>query len=176
MKGLANKHSDAIVAAREDQPFQSIDDLWRRANVPSASLVQLAEADAFQPGLKLARLDEADDLWPGGCRRLQPCRPDIARPSAEFFRADLSRRRIITCEDAMNARDGKWLEAADLVLVRQRPCSAKGMMFITIEDETSRANVVVWLKTFETYRRVVLGADTVGVYDKVQHEGEVATG
>ena len=43
VKGLANKHGAAIVAAREDEPFQSIDDLWRRANAPSASLVQLAE-------------------------------------------------------------------------------------------------------------------------------------
>ena len=48
-----------------------------------------------------------------------------------FLRADLRRRRIVTCAEAMQARDGRWLEAAGLVLVRQRPGSAKGVMFIT---------------------------------------------
>src|SRR5215831_12736994 len=60
VKGLANAHAAAIVAARADQPFASVDDLWRRAGVPSASLVQLAEADAFRPALVLARREA---LW-----------------------------------------------------------------------------------------------------------------
>jgi error-prone DNA polymerase len=60
VKGLANTHAATIVGARADQPFLSVDDLWRRAGVPSASLVQLAEADAFQPSLRLARRDA---LW-----------------------------------------------------------------------------------------------------------------
>jgi error-prone DNA polymerase len=58
---------------------------------------------------------------------------------ASFLRADLARRRIVTCADAMNARDGKWLTTAGLVLVRQKPGSAKGVMFITIEDDTGRS-------------------------------------
>jgi error-prone DNA polymerase len=90
-----------------------------------------------------------------------------------FLRADLEKRRIVTCRDAMQARDGTWLEAAGLVLVRQRPGSAKGVMFITIEDETGIANLVVWLKTFEKYRRVVLGAGMIGVYGRIQREGDV---
>ncbi|HAU75017.1 MAG TPA: error-prone DNA polymerase, partial [Agrobacterium sp.] len=210
VKGLANKHGAAIVAAREDQSFQSIDDLWRRASVPVASLVQLAEADAFQPGLKLARRearwaiealrDEPLPLFAAAAAREQAVVPEAIEPVValkpmtsggevvedyshvgltlrahplSFLRADLTKRRIVTCEDAMNARDGKWLEAAGLVLVRQRPGSAKGVMFITIEDETSHANLVVWVKTFEKYRRVVLGAGMIGVYAKVQREGEV---
>ena len=60
VKGLANDDAAAIVAARADEPFASVDDLWRRAGVPAASLVQLAEADAFLPGLNLARRDA---LW-----------------------------------------------------------------------------------------------------------------
>ena len=66
-----------------------------------------------------------------------------------FLRDDLRRRRIVTCAEAMQARDGRWLEAAGLVLVRQRPGSAKGVMFITLEDETGIANLVVWPKVFE---------------------------
>ncbi|NSZ19732.1 error-prone DNA polymerase [Agrobacterium vitis] len=210
VKGLANKHGAAIVAAREDRPFESIDDVWRRASVPSASLVKLAEADAFQPGLKLARRealwaiealrDEPLPLFAAAAAREQAVIPEAIEPMValkpmtsggevvedyghvgltlrahplSFLRDDLTKRRIVTCEDAMNARDGKWLEAAGLVLVRQRPGSAKGVMFITIEDETSHANLVIWVKTFEKYRRVVLGAGMIGVYGKIQREGEV---
>ena len=55
-----------------------------------------------------------------------------------FLREDLAARRIVTCAEAMAARDGRWLEAAGVVLVRQMPGSAKGVMFITIEDELER--------------------------------------
>ena len=60
VKGLANAHAATIVAARAERPFLSVDDLWRRAGVPSASLVQLAEADAFRPALGLVRREA---LW-----------------------------------------------------------------------------------------------------------------
>lgn len=62
---------------------------------------------------------------------------------------------------------GKWLEAAGLVLVRQRPGSAKGELFITI-DETGIANLVVWAKVFEKYRRIVLGAGMRDVRGRLQ--------
>jgi DNA polymerase III alpha subunit len=55
VKGLANTHAATIVAARAERPFLSVDDLWRRAGVPAASLVQLAEADAFRPALAARR-------------------------------------------------------------------------------------------------------------------------
>ncbi|CDN51576.1 Error-prone DNA polymerase [Neorhizobium galegae bv. orientalis] len=74
-----------------------------------------------------------------------------------FLRRDLRKRNIVTCTDAMSARDGQWLMTAGLVLVRQKPGSAKGVMFITIEDETGPANIVVWPSLFERRRRVVLG-------------------
>ena len=60
VRGLANAHAAAIVAARADQPFASVDDLWRRASVPQAALVKLAEADAFRPAFGLARREA---LW-----------------------------------------------------------------------------------------------------------------
>ncbi len=55
-----------------------------------------------------------------------------------FLRKDLPARNIMSCAEAMNARDGRWVYTAGLVLVRQKPGSAKGVMFITIEDETGR--------------------------------------
>jgi error-prone DNA polymerase len=90
-----------------------------------------------------------------------------------FLRKDLSHRNIITCADAMNARDGRWVYTAGLVLVRQKPGSAKGVMFITIEDETGPANLVVWPTLFEKRRRVVLGSSMMAVNGRIQREGEV---
>lgn len=62
---------------------------------------------------------------------------------------------------------------AGLVLVRQRPGSAKGVMFITLEDETGIANLVVWPQVFEKFRRVVMGASMIAVRGRIQREGEV---
>ncbi|MGD9510545.1 MAG: OB-fold nucleic acid binding domain-containing protein, partial [Geminicoccaceae bacterium] len=90
-----------------------------------------------------------------------------------FLRGELQARRIATCAEAMAARDGRWLEAAGLVLVRQRPGSAKGVLFITLEDEAGIANLVVWPQVFEQYRRIILSASMMAVYGRIQREGEV---
>ena len=90
-----------------------------------------------------------------------------------FLREDLRARHIVTCAEAMAARDGRWLEAAGLVLVRQMPGSAKGVMFITIEDETGIANLVIWPKVLEHQRRVILSAGMLAVHGRTQREGEV---
>src|SRR5207302_1526382 len=78
VRGLANADAAAIVAARADQPFVSVDDLWRRAGVPAAALVRLAEADAFRPSLRLARRDA---LWAIKALRDEPL-PLFAAASA----------------------------------------------------------------------------------------------
>jgi error-prone DNA polymerase len=90
-----------------------------------------------------------------------------------FFREDLRRQRIVPCAEAMQARDGRWLRAAGVVLVRQMPGSAKGVLFITIEDETGIANLVIWPKVFEKQRRVILSARMMVVNGRIQREGEV---
>jgi DNA polymerase III alpha subunit len=69
--------------------------------------------------------------------------------------------------------NGRRVSVAGLVLVRQRPGSASGVIFMTIEDETDIANVVVWPKIFERFRPVVLGARLVKVSGKVQSESGV---
>jgi error-prone DNA polymerase len=73
----------------------------------------------------------------------------------------------------MQAPDGLWVESAGLVLVRQMPGSAKGVMFITIEDESGIANLVIWPIVFEKQRRVILSAGMLAVYGRIQREGEV---
>ncbi|MGK2911694.1 MAG: OB-fold nucleic acid binding domain-containing protein [Sphingobium sp.] len=95
-----------------------------------------------------------------------------AHPLA-FLREDLKARNMIRCADLQSIRDGRWINLAGLVLVRQKPGSAKGVMFITLEDESDVANLVVWTTVFEKNRRTVLGASMMAVRGQVQREGEV---
>jgi len=90
-----------------------------------------------------------------------------------FLRDELRKRRIVTCAEAGATGDGRWVEVAGLVLVRQRPGSAKGVMFITIEDETGVVNLVIWTKVFEKYRRIILSSGMFSVLGKIQREGDV---
>ncbi len=90
-----------------------------------------------------------------------------------FLRDEFRRRKILTCEQAMRTPDHKWLETAGIVLVRQKPGSAKGVMFITIEDETGIANLVIWPSLYEKQRRIILSSGMMAVYGRVQREGDV---
>ncbi|MDE8345370.1 MAG: OB-fold nucleic acid binding domain-containing protein [Acidocella sp.] len=73
----------------------------------------------------------------------------------------------------MRAPDNKWCETAGIVLVRQKPGSAKGVMFITIEDETGIANLVIWPDLYDKQRRIILSAGMISVYGRIQREGDV---
>lgn len=95
-----------------------------------------------------------------------------AHPLA-FLRDELKARRMITCGELQQTRDGRYVELAGIVLVRQKPGSAKGVMFLTLEDETDVANLVIWTRLFEANRRTVLGASMLGVRGQVQREGDV---
>ncbi|MEO9960900.1 MAG: OB-fold nucleic acid binding domain-containing protein, partial [Nisaea sp.] len=90
-----------------------------------------------------------------------------------LLRPSLKGDGCIRCEDLDRTRDGKRVRLGGLVLVRQRPGTAKGIIFITLEDETSVANLIVWPDRFEQFRRIVLGAKFLGVTGLVQREGRV---
>jgi len=89
-----------------------------------------------------------------------------------FLRADLDRRGILPHERLAETPSGARVTIAGLVLVRQRPGDAKAI-FMTLEDETGIANTILWLRTFETYRPVVLGARLIGVTGTLQNESGV---
>jgi error-prone DNA polymerase len=96
-----------------------------------------------------------------------------AHPIA-FFRADLARRRVITSATHWDEKlAGRRVSVAGLVLVRQRPGTAKGVIFITLEDETGIVNIVVWPKVFEKNRRTVMTAQFLEVRGRIQREGLV---
>jgi error-prone DNA polymerase len=90
-----------------------------------------------------------------------------------FLREELAIAGYRRCSDLATLPDARRIAVAGLVLVRQRPGSASGVMFITIEDEAGIANLVVWPSLFEQYRRVVLSARMIGVEGRVQCQGEV---
>jgi error-prone DNA polymerase len=90
-----------------------------------------------------------------------------------FLRQELAQRHILPCAALKTARDRQRLTAAGIVLVRQKPGSAKGVMFITIEDETEVANLVIWPSLFEKQRRLILSAGMIACRGQVQREGEV---
>ncbi|MEQ8651974.1 MAG: OB-fold nucleic acid binding domain-containing protein [Kiloniellales bacterium] len=90
-----------------------------------------------------------------------------------FLRERMTAEGLTPAGDLERLPDGKRLSLAGLVLVRQRPGSAKGVIFATLEDETGVANIIVWPKTFERYRRVILQASLLKVTGRLQKEGEV---
>ena len=92
---------------------------------------------------------------------------------ASFLRADLARRGIIRNEELRTRRSGERVTVSGLVTIRQRPGSANGVIFMTIEDETAVANIIVWPKTFERFRPIILGARYVAVSGQLQQESGV---
>ena len=209
VKGLANVHGAAIVAARGDAPFEAVEDVWRRSGVPRAAIERLAEADAFhalgadrRQGLWRVRgLGEAPlPLFAAADAReaafsAEGLEPTVAlRPMAdgrevvedyrslqlslrahplEFLRNELAARGVTRCGDLHRVKDGRRVEVAGIILVRQKPGSAKGVLFITIEDESGIANGIIWPDRFEAQRRTVMSAAMVGLRGRVQREGEV---
>ncbi len=90
-----------------------------------------------------------------------------------FVREELTRLRALTAEQLTTARDGDIVKVAGLILVRQRPGTASGICFITLEDETGTANLVVFQKLFDQYRKEIIQSRLLMVEGKLQKEGEV---
>jgi error-prone DNA polymerase len=90
-----------------------------------------------------------------------------------FLRRGLSERGLLSCAELRQRRDGDRLRMAGVVLVRQRPGTAKGVVFMTIEDETGIANLVVWAKVMERFRRTVMTARLIEVHGRVQRHKDI---
>lgn len=202
VKGLATTHGGDMIAHR-GVGYRSVEDMWRRLRVPVAALERLAEADAFQTlgldrrqalwairGLSDTRLPLFDSVpaepdaepavalaaMTAGRQVVEDYRStglSLRRHPVSFLRQDLGARRIVRCADLATIRDGQRLEVAGIILVRQRPGSAKGVLFVTIEDETGHANLILWPSVFEAQRGLVLAARMIACRGKLQREGEV---
>jgi error-prone DNA polymerase len=93
----------------------------------------------------------------------------------EFLRPMFTKEGVIACPDVCHERDRQYVRCAGVVLVRQRPGSAKGVVFMTLEDEIGIANIVVWPKIMERYRKEVMGARLVLVEGYIQSSPEHVT-
>ena len=90
-----------------------------------------------------------------------------------FFRGDLERMRVVPCAALKTLRDRRRVSVGGLVLVRQRPGTAKGVVFLTLEDETGIANIVCWKDAFDANRRLVMSASFLVVHGQLQVAGDV---
>lgn len=87
-----------------------------------------------------------------------------------FLRKTLKTRGVLTCRDAMDVAGGATVTIAGIITVRQKPGSAKGVVFLTMEDESGIANIVVWPKIMERFRREVMGGKLLSITGKVQRD------
>jgi error-prone DNA polymerase len=159
--GLERRAALWDIKALRDEPLE----LWvAAAEREAGTIVEIQEPDVRLKSMTEGREVVEDYTNTGLTLRAHP---------VSFLRQDLRRKRIVTCAEAMGERDGRWLWTAGLVLVRQRPGSAKGVMFLTLEDETGIVNAVVWPSLFEKQRRILMTASMLGVHGRIQREGEV---
>ncbi|MCW3122466.1 MAG: error-prone polymerase, partial [Flavipsychrobacter sp.] len=201
VKGLGEEDINVLVSARTSS-FTSIPEL-RDAGVSIAALERLADADAFRSiGLDrrqaLWEVSALNDRPTGMFTGQQPetaseqglqlpmmtlsehvvqdygaTSLSIKAHPVSFVREKLSMLQITANKDLIHLTNGALVKVAGLVLVRQRPGTASGICFITIEDETGIANLVVFQKLFDQYRKEILQSRLLMVEGKVQIEGEV---
>jgi len=201
VRGLPRAVGEGILAARKLAPFASVEDLARRARLSRAWLSRLAEAGALR-SLERGRRralwrslalsgDDAADLFAG---RAPPEREaDLPEPSAaeevtldyastglserahpmSLLRPALAGRGTRTARELGRMRDRAAVEVAGLVIVRQRPQTAKGIVFVSLEDETGIANLVVMPDVYEQYRPLVRGSPFLMARGRVERTGQV---
>ena len=97
----------------------------------------------------------------------------LGRHPLALLRAVLQRRRIRTARQLLGLQHGTHTRACGLITMRQRPLTANGTIFLTLEDETGHVNVVVWQRLWERQRDVVLKASLVAVDGVMESDGEV---
>jgi len=200
ISGLAKVAGERIVAARAERPFDGVEDLARRASLDAADLRVLAQADALrsltahrhqaawavagvdtratallretrvhEAPAQLAAPAEIEDML-ADYRALGLT---LGRHPVALLRHELAAFKVQPAEVLRTFPHGRLARASGLVTHRQRPETAKGTVFVTLEDETGAVNVIVWPRVVETQRRPLLGARLLTVYGQWQREGEV---
>ena len=150
--------------------------LWAVRGLSDAVLPLFAAADGASPRPELREPEVSLAPMREGREVVEDYRSvglTLREHPVAFLRGTLQARRMVACADLKTIRDGRKVVIPGIVLVRQRPGSAKGVMFITIEDETGVANLILWEDRFEKQRRLVLSAGMIACHGRVQREGEV---
>lgn len=198
VSGLSEAAAERIVSVRSRRP-ETVEDLARHARLNRHDLDCLARAGALaslaghrrqaawqvagiqrQPPLfadlpasetpvTLAAPDEAQDI----VSDYRSLGLTLGRHPLALLRPHLQRRRMLTAAQLRELPHGRLARAAGIVTCRQRPDTASGVVFITLEDEFGYVNVVVWRHLIERQRREVLGARLLAVHGTIERQGEV---
>ncbi len=192
---------NCLMSMRRKKLFSSIDDL-RRIGLSETTLEKLADADTFrsidhdrrEALWEVSTKDYPEALF-SGQRSYDNYNEKVILPEmslsehvvhdyattslsikahpVSFIREQLDRLHILSASALANGKDGDRVKVAGLILVRQRPGTASGICFITIEDETGTANLVVFQKLFDQYRKEIIQSRLLMVEGQLQIEGEV---
>ncbi|HSW09216.1 error-prone DNA polymerase [Aquabacterium sp.] len=198
--GFRQDDAQRLVAARSDGPFAGIEDLTRRAGLDAHALQLLAQGDALAPlvghrhqaAWGVRGIDtQATALLEA--TRTHELSAELAAPALDqevaadyrathlslkahplaLLRPQLAAFKVQPAAVLAFCRPGQLARASGLVTHRQRPETAKGVIFVTLEDDTGAVNVIVWPAVAQAYRQALLGATLMTVYGVWQREGEV---
>ncbi|KPK07119.1 MAG: hypothetical protein AMJ64_07485 [Betaproteobacteria bacterium SG8_39] len=199
VNGLSEAAAGRIDTARAAQGFTSVEDLARRAALSRHELKCLAAADALRPlaghrrqaHWQVAGVETTPDLL----GQMPQRDPELVLPApgvgeqivADYaslgftlgphplalLRPRLSRLHVVNAERLRSCAHGAAVRAAGLVTCRQRPDTASGVVFVTLEDETGTVNVVVWRHLVERQRRALLGSSLLAVRGVIERDGDV---
>jgi error-prone DNA polymerase len=199
ISGLKQAVAERIVLARSKNPFNSTQDLALQAGLDAGDLKALASADALASlsGHRRQQVWEASALHAApALLKEAPIDEDfleleaasegeevvfdyaalgvtLRRHPVELLRPLLLRQRLSSAAQLHDLPSGKLARACGLVTMRQQPASAKGVVFVTLEDETGTVNVIVWKSVKEKQREPLLRSKLLAVYGQWQREGEV---
>jgi error-prone DNA polymerase len=184
------------------RPFSDIEDFCRRSRLMPAAIERLAKANAFgsmglsrrqalwavrrlnpdqlplfaesgegitEPAVALPAMTPGEEV----SHDYESIRLSLKHHPLHLLRAGLDRDRVMPAAQLAEAENGSQVTVAGLVITRQRPGTASGVIFATLEDETGIANVIIWPKVFERHRKIVLGARLMAVTGQLQREGIV---
>jgi len=198
VNGLSQDAAQRIVIARQEQPFVDIADLKRRAGLDEGDIKTLAAADAFASltgnrrhalwsALGTGR-DAAMFMAPADHEQVRLKAPTEAsdvvadyetlgltlrRHPLALLRSQLDKSARWSAEKIRVARSGQLVRVAGIVTCRQRPSTANGTTFVTLEDETGYVNVIVWSRLAERQRKELVFSRLMEVAGTVEREGEV---
>ncbi|MEM5330660.1 error-prone DNA polymerase [Paraburkholderia sp. JHI2823] len=199
IKGFSEDAARRVMQAREHAPFTDVDDLARRAALTRRELEALAAANALAsiaghrreawwavtaqhavPALlRDAPVAEAPLALPRASEGAEivadyaSLRLTLNRHPLELLRHGLAKQRFRTAEQLAHCRHGMLARVCGIVTVRQRPGTANGTIFVSLEDETGSVNVIVHAALVESQRKELLGSSLLAVAGVVQREGEV---
>jgi error-prone DNA polymerase len=199
VRGLTEAGAKRIVEARAVRAFSNVADLAHRANLDKRDLTALADGDALSAlaghrhgaTWDVAGIERLPALLAGSAFNEQ--QPELPAPTegqdivADYrrlgltlrrhplalLRSHLRKRRLATADEVMRTPHGRLIRTAGIVIGRQRPDTASGVVFVTIEDETGATNVIVWRDLGDRQRRELLGSRLLGVYGRIEREGSV---